>query len=879
MTNRLVVGAAAVALVVVVLLSSLSWAPSATSPSGPPTGATKPASAQAPPPTPQNCDPVNCTTWRGIVNAVWDAKEGNVSAGKVTLAKVFPTLSLGEIGIFGGLLIAVAVVCSVVTIGACIPFAIGVIVGLAIVAFLLGGSTDAGQAAGSASALGLTYQVGLHEVLSLAYNQTRFGLSAMNGTDIMLSYQAAAQAITQLGNSTFNPELALAQSPVASELAQAMAQMENPLLNALPLTWSQFEKYEGTLDSLGHNCPIQAEFVNATNPGLGYNFPFPGDGLSCPQTTPGTLSQPTGFVSMGPVYQPGSLSLSGAPTSSCPEVWVQENSGTRTGMNFTFWSTYATSSTLSLKLFPVWGDYSGSGPWPGVQTYTATAGSRWSSQTLGNKTGGYFVCSPNAGPLHGTNITLVQFPMAFALDNNSATNLSANQTPVLLFYPTTSFKGYDGSFVERTISAGTLWFLLSKSTCVGSLSPSSCVDLRTGAFANGFGSDSRGSVYDNRSVYNNTGKWLWNLGAFASSAARADYIYLRSLMAANGWSPDQIPAGCKDLSPSQVIPPTFNASALSRLNASSLLTIYYAYLQQIHTVYSNSTALGPTTFCGTHPNGNLTNLFVTFGTFGYGYVYVPGATHNSNGTGTQSFGSPITWNESGVIIVSPTATNLSPKIGKTWLLGASNPSTIFIQPFLSGTFYNNTNQTPQFVNVSGPSWCIAHTTGCSHNPTRFTISPLVVGNSTNSAGSPWPNAAGSSPGYSVYLTACFSINSNGTYRLISGTNDTCPFTVTTINATLSKLSCYAQVNPDCAPNTGAVLVNNLINCSNGIPVLSDIINGISGFVGPVISKIPYIGTGLTCAISDVLGVVFVGLVIIAGIWILAKGAGAIRGRS
>lgn len=687
-------------------------------------------------------------------------------------------------------------------------------------------------------------------LLSVAYNQSQYALNVWNSTYNFLAYQASSGALLQLGNSSFNAPLDLSQSPVAQELAGSFQQMIQPVNIGIAQLASWFNLQEGTLDSLGYYCPLELSMFNLTAPASPtlIDFPGPTGSVSCPATTPSPVHVPSAKVQMQPSI-PAGYESTGAPSAACPEVFLAENVAGSTAARALVWGNFSFSGTLEVDLYPVADSFTGGGPYPGEQVLKANSSTaKWFDVPLGVQSGGYYVCSPNIGVGHLTTQGInLQVGEMLPLNSFSMTATN-NMSSTLTYEATNSSEVPQGSLWGRQEFPGT--------TAIGIINGGNCaLNFTNGKFGCGtsFGPSTRES-----NVFFTEGRSLQNLTTVAASTAQAYWSFLRGL----GYtSLSQVPSNCIIPNPAQVLPPNMNVSRIASLNVSQILTVYYAYLSEIGSIYNATTNLSTVNFCGHHVSSNLGAGLVSWGVYAYGYVFNPHSTKNSAGTATQVFSTPSTWNYSGVIYLNPSIANESVPVGQTWELGEANPTVVFDQPFFTGNLYNNS--TRLVLNTTGPSWCVHHTTGCSLVSFDYRVTGLVIGNSSSKGGSAYPNSldptAGS--GYAVYLTACYGNTSTGYSRI----NGTCPFSLTTVNTALTKTTCGQTINGTCASSpTGGILGGSSLMCSSGIPLWSALVNGIA----TAISGWPFIGA-FACGIADVIGAIFV----IFGVAVVAAVAG------
>ncbi len=801
---------------------------------------------------------------------VRDAMQGDIAGFNHEFAKVAPSFTFG-IEIAGVSLGAIAASACVFlgpeTVGlACL--AAGLIV---VLAFFLGywlGTSDANNAGELGTSIGVAkaIMVSKAQALDIHYADEETLASSDNATSNFLAYQASNAALSQLGNTTFNTPLALAQSGVASELAGNWFGMLTGVEQTVGQAYGSSIAWEGLSDSGGFYCPQWTILYNDT--GTHKTLLTPGPNGTCGSPTPGSLQVPKGSLMLAPVYFAGYESA-GAPTNSCPVVWVSENTNKTAAtspLNISASMNVLTPivGPLKVDLFPVEnglpgaGLYAGPGPYPHAQSYNATAsGVKWLWHALQKRSDAYYVCSPYVSPVTlASHPVRVMIPRSLPLNATSASG-SMMSVPQAWYLPADNSEGLLGNIWKlSSIGAGGTQ---NQSICIGSanlLSLGTCWLWKYQQSVIGAPLHYPGGA----NVFNDFGTWMWNLANYAGSAAGAYYTFLRY---GHGYtSESQVPANCNIPNPGQILPPNLGFNKWSSVNASVILNLYYAYQAATARVYNSSATLNSTTFCGTHVKLTTNDLSLALGTYAYGWAYIPGATHTSDGTGSQNFGLPKTWNMSGIIYLSPTSRDLNVTIGVPWLLPHANPTVVLAQPFHTGKAGNET--TPVHINATGPSWCVLHATGCKVLGFDVATTPALVGNSSSIGGSQFPKNETPGTGAAVFLTACweFKAGTNLTSPTYVRANGTCHFSVETMQTWVGSTSCSLSNPANCAAQTGCLVCGpvSILKCSGDtIPIFGTIADSVASWWKGATNSIPVIGGASFSCFIGWLAAVIVGL--------------------
>lgn len=714
--------------------------------------------------------------------------------------------------IVGGAAVVAATVCFVAgveTVGlACLAAVVAVGV-IALYEFFFG-SDAASQLAASAANLGKRMVLDGAYEFNLQANATVNVLNALNLTANALGYEAAAGALSQLPNSSFNGPLDLVQSGIADQLASEMWANGESAASIYGNLVNGFDVEEGSSDSSGFTCPL-SDNGGFLNSGTVSGFQAPGTGTPiCPQSSPASFTFPYGAE-----YPTAEGYAMGAVTSgNCggPPVYLNP------GMPMFVAKTGGSPTNLTAIFQPV----SGSNHWFNV---TAGAVHEIVNFTFAGKEQGYRVCDATSGA--------VLYP-EWSFPLNGIAEGGVDTAPFNLIF--VSSGGSSNEFGNGTaiISQG----CPQKETSGGSFDVG----------ANEFGGPptcAHGVPGDQT-----FGRWLW---AIASSAEVVGQTYWTFLRALGYTSISQVPANCIIPTPSQLLPPTIPVSDLSSLNVSTLLTVYYATLFGLGKTFNATNALTVSNFCGKHVTWNQGNSTLGFGTYAYGFVYVPGAANASDGHTAQVFGTPSTWNLSGRIYIAPAVASMLVSLNQTWVLGEHNPAILFVVPFTNGTAGRSGVQ----VNIHGPTQCLSATqkTGCNTTAGSMLVTGFVAGNSTNKNGSAFPTSvdSGAGAGVAVFLTFC-AVAQAGSASLsptFVSSPGVCLFGHSTLNATATQWGCGAVIGANCNSGVGPILAGGNA-CGQSFPIWAQLVTTFASFTGT---------STLGCLVAEIIaGVVLVGLI-------------------
>ena len=287
---------------------------------------------------------------------------------------------------------------------------------------------------------------------------------------------------------------------------------------------------------------------------------------------------------------------------------------------------------------------------------------------------------------------------------------------------------------------------------------------------------------------------LTNLSREATVVGEAYWFFLRSLGYTNA---NQVPPKCIIPAPNLLLSSNVPPNVLASGNFTEIYNAYIFALQGVAQDFGVDTFTNAT-FCGQQWPGPLSNVTTPFGTYGWGYVYVPGGidhgqtyhgtVYNANGTAVQTFQNPQTWNVSGAIYILPDYVSYNNiETNKTWLLGKTNPIGLaIVEPFTNGSSVNDFWNNSEPLVANAPTYCVFNGT-CLPNPLRGYVLDNLGGNSSRVNGSAYPadKTANASFNDAVFFTACFAATSltSGNYSNIGYSKAQCGFNVTFVNTT------------------------------------------------------------------------------------------------
>ena len=753
-------------------------------------------------------------------------------------------------------------------------------------------------------------------------------LNTFNLTYNALGYEAAAAALNQLPNGTFNQQLDLAQSGVAQQLASEFWAASEIQAGIFATAAGDSNYYDAAGNTIGYFC--------STYFGTSATITAPAGG-SCTYSSAAT--SPSQFSLLGGSFfgstdaggfVPGKISALAAGNTgmyACPTYFIQNQAE----VSFTE-SNSGPLAGFVLNLFPVFYNLTTLGNastgLPGEVNITVTAagqgGQPWGSflgssgHWLGNVTlslpiGGqngmaYYVCITSASGDLIPNSGSAFFSDALPVSTGFSYGLSGGGSPSVTY---TMGPSPSGAFTATTAGEG--------GPVMGAAS--SITPTGIGAGAEGCQGNSgtspegkpfSASAYGGNSNYTEAQGYCplpngaqWNFGQYLvlleQTAVTEGQTYWAFLHYSLGYTNvDQVPVKCLVLSPESLLTPN-QWQYVMTLNVSSMLMWYQVTLEGLGQTFGANSTLTSQTICGTHPHWQTNNSTIGFSTYGVGYVYVPGAgVMNSNGTALESWNNPKTWNLSGQFFLSPTVANLAPiQTNHTFILPNLNPSSFYVEPFLKSVNTTNTHtnvSTVQIqINATGPTSCLtAPTKGCGTSAQYNFVTGFVVGNSSTGAGltgSNFPTGAiPSHTGEAVYLTGCYQAQNGATQSNVSYKYQTsCNFGINKLNAT--GYSCNATEYSagtsfyngvpvgTCEPKcTLTGTCSCAILCGGGTDC------GVAGFfgtdiLGPIAGIFLFFGSGIACDIAWVIVIVVTVFIVALVVWALSKATAGRRGRS
>ena len=641
-----------------------------------------------------------------------------------------------------------------------------------------------------------------------------------NATYVFQSYKAAAAALIQLGNSTFNTLQDAIQGNISAELAQFWMGAVQPIIGSYVQFMNVFNVQEGSVNPSGFYCSMDdsAEAVNSVS-SVTASFPSPSS-ATCAGSSPSSFDYNQGNVTATVAYGL-TAAKTGAPAfyfnpdplAACTNVSINIPSSP-TGQNIS-----GASGIPQCGFNPgvVIGDPAHAFTNVSVQNVVGgpvTVVSFPSSHQvlLVNfahlKPGGYYMW---------TSVTGATAYVPYSVPMNAAA--IPNQGFSILLYPNASSTGLTSATA----------FVLSGSPCIAG--GAEC------AYAYG-----QGSPVGTAST-TNLGLYLYQLENYATTVGQVYWLFLRNL----GYTQaNQVPLKCYIPPPNQVFPSSLTYTQLIRLNATSLYGLYYGALETLAFTFNSSASLTGFTICGKHaspPNGDVVT---PFGTYAFGWLYdnQTNSSRSANGTLPQKFGHPNTWNFSGIFWLSPIlSSTLTIALNQTWDLGEYNIVTGFYQPLENAT--KTAGGYIPITNGNGPSQCLVYNaSGC--NLTRsVSLFGFAVGNSTLQNGSTYPTHLDSSfgPGVAVYLTACFvPVVGTPTSNLQYTTHQTtCTFTSQSISVVGNSTQCSYTVNLKDCSGGGCVIDCGIVTggcAGDGIWGIGPIIDAVNSFIAPI----PFIGS-------------------------------------
>lgn len=571
-------------------------------------------------------------------------------------------------------------------------------------------------------------------------------MQALNLTYVALSYEAANGAVSQLKNNTYNPELDLAQSGVATQLASVFYSEAGTLQAIMSIGVSLADAIENNNNYDGYYCPI------AFGQAGGGGFVTPGTApVSCAASfgSAGSLQNLNGSLVGG--WAPINVGSTTSP-GSCPVVYLQSGSTI---------SVVMTASVGTLTLIPAYDNTSsgmrGTG-WDNITMAENWASAEFSGNiTLSLPYGGangmaYYVCGSN----HGVQSIMMTYGIPL---NPSTWGSMVTQSPDVYYF----CSAVPAQIALCQTTGGSPWTIVASSTnqwaCVGGYIGTSDCLYSAGVYGTPSNTTLTGLHYG--TMYG-AGTGL-NLGTYLESllsyCTKIGWLYWYTIHVQLGKT--SVPITCLIPNPAQLFPPNIALNELLTASVTTLTNWYDSELTLQAQTFNPNATLTSITICGKHPTAwNPYNTALGFGVYGIGYVYVPGATKSSDGKVAQVFSSPTTWNISGAIFIVPTISSLAPiPVNTSFELPLNNPTSLYVQPFM---YTPGTGGGQSLINRSGPLGCFSRynpTNGCLQIGTASYATGYVMGNSSAGGGligSTYPNSidVSAGTGAAVYLTGC-----------------------------------------------------------------------------------------------------------------------------
>ena len=867
-TLRWSVAALAVVVVVALCLSALPNAASATSLSAP--------------------APAFATPSKATAESTLTAIRAWLVAEKERLALHWPSLPSIETGLelFGvaAALCAVATVAEPETLGAAAVFilpclgAAAAFGGYVEWALHNGGS---GAPASGSSAL---------SVQSLSIFNAHWYSTAINGLDTdtgtigsllnlsapYFAEQAESAALTQLGNSTWNPLLDAAQSDVGVELGGVVLAAQESAAAILALATNSEQTELGSENPALYSC----NFNLTAGPGASGSVNLPdigavaNNGNDCPTAAPSTYYYFAGQFVSTQAYLVDTAPTCDGPTSTSA-LWI----------NTSFPVVFSTdASPLSLALYNV---INGSiyDAMVGPSGMSHAGSQAFVANLTGIPTGDYYVCSLEDPfvivPLVGTalgneSLNLLQFE---TIANADA--LLPNPAPLYTDSPTTwlLLNNASSDYIWQTAQNGETALTQPNATWTFNGGSETYIQQIDGLkYSSASGNHS--ATFLNQLPY-----WASTVLTAAETEAHAYWSFLRG---AGFHSAGAVPAQCAIPPPSALLPPTLPPSEVAQLNYTTVENLYLAVLNGIGQSYGGTSidwtdcvadGLGGLPYPPTGGSGNWTSgnsgvngtSIDALGVYALGYM-----TDAQGGSGTRVFTNPLTWVDygqryEGLFFIAPTIHDVTLTVGKINRLPGyttENPLNVWVQPLYAS---DPSESLPFYLNWSGPTYCsevgFPHS-GCNTTPVEHYLYP-VAGNSTQANSSVYPADGDGSLGtdvFSLAVTACMvatGANATGvpTFSMINTTGAACEFKIGHINASPWNVTCHGTVAANCEGGIGPILTGPTYgDCS--------ILSGVATYLGNFLSTIHYIGgflASLACPFAWAI-VIVIGVAVAVAVW-------------
>jgi hypothetical protein len=656
----------------------------------------------------------------------------------------------------------------------------------------LGQPTNGPSTNPAVEALGISLIQAEERQFAQIQNLTVSSLSVENTSENYLDYKASVAALLQLQNKTWNDALDLLQSGVAVALNSYGAGVMLQVATAEAETLYSFATTLGASDASGFGCQMDEVSANVhITAGLTSSGSCGGVSSSA--------NEPYGNVT--------SMNTIG-PTSTTPEQFY-----------FNGGSPYVVTAASGTPL--VLHDESQDGP------------HGRSGQTITLSTGVAGVLPTNGTGIWNATCATSSGCDAALVDNAFPVNLTGGGGAATLVWLSNGAGGYSaGSF---SYQVGTT----SAVTTGNNFVSASWNGNQLSGFTHNAGVGALSNLYS----------YLYTLAINAATVGKAYWEFLRS---AGFTNVSQIPTNCLLVPPSDFISGTIPPSELATANATVIYNLYLAFLRGLAADFNFS--LTSATFCN-HPLPQpIGNTSANFGVFGIGYLYLPANTKNANGTATQHFATPTSWNASGEIFLAPPFMDITPKVNTTWELPKLQPTLAYIVPYLVPQKANVTGQKLNGgqIEANGPTVCV--TTGvCDYYTQGSFVLSNLVGNSSRLNGSAFPANSTGSAGDALYFLECFDV--------VAGSNPN------PLNDSFAKGGCYFNTST-ISTGVGCVGILLIVNCGPTPPPIGAPTG--TGFCNtfPIVAQltasfgnIPVIGATLGCVLG-ILILVGIGAIIL-----------------
>jgi hypothetical protein len=690
------------------------------------------------------------------------------------------------------------------------------------IAYALGwGQASCNTCAGSASNEGMTVIQNAYQKDELVENALVSEISTLNLTENALDYEAASAAVAQLPLNTFSVPEDLAASNVSSQLASIafgfgaqLSQIQASMVTYFDITLGNPSGYGG------FGCPL---FQDGLNNYVGANTVSGGCGAATSGGNEVAWGINNGYyfnaVEQGACAE-STYFIQGGTTvvvlreGSAPQL-TAENLNTGEYLNFTATNWNETNFT--------------SGAWQFNVSGTGTLG--WS------------LYLSDGMPLLGTELEGACQGALYESIGMLGSTASGSTYP----YTSTGMAIVAGGGTQAKVGGST----------VACSQGANCVEL---------GSLTVASL--------NLYTYLYSLEHTAGNVANAYWSFLHLLGIYSVSELVSYDGGkCYIPPPNLLIPSNIPPSELATANATQMLNLYLMVLNALARDFNGTNfSLGSSTFCAHGIPQALGNTSIGFSVYGLGYIYNPSARDNANGTASQVFANPETWNFSGEIFLAPSLSAIHPSVNTTWLLPTSQTTFAYVIPMVSNLSIKGYTH----VVSDAPTTCVVHDTNCQVGNLYAYVTTLE-GNSSHLGGQAYAGGipSNSTAGNSVYFAGCYDAESATVFIDPVYASGPCLFNVSTLIGsggpcgvyggvvTQSGASCRSPPPPPPPPPIAA-------GCGGTIFLLSTIVNGLANAFGNLL--------GFGCTLAWIVGLLIVVVLVVVVIYIIIAAVRAV-GRS